>query len=381
MHNVVIAGGGLSGLSAAWQLHRHGVDVHLVEARGRVGGRVLSHRVGDATFDCGPSWIWPGQPHLAALVEHFSLHVYEQTCEGDLLHQLADGTTRRDPILKPMRGSWRIDGGISRLTAALRDTLPEEIVSCGAEVVSVTAVENSVEFRTKNGRCHHGNRAALALPLRLAHRLVISPSLNDASMRKLRSTPTWMAGQAKLFAWYDRPFWREVGLSGDAFSRCGPLAEVHDASNQTGGPYALMGFVGLDASCRQARGANELIEAAKTQLGRLFGQAAAEPLGVHFMDWSAEPYTATEDDLVAPDHHPTYGVDLQIPAQWNDRLDFITSETAIENGGLVEGAVHQGLAFAARVIARAGKQARPFSPQTTGQSRRASMSWDWISPT
>lgn len=30
------------------------------------------------------------------------------------------------------------------------------------------------------------------------------------------------------FAIYDRPFWREAGLSGTAQSMVGPLAEIHD---------------------------------------------------------------------------------------------------------------------------------------------------------
>lgn len=43
---VVVAGGGLAGLSAARELQRQGLLVHLVEARDRLGGRV--HTVRDA---------------------------------------------------------------------------------------------------------------------------------------------------------------------------------------------------------------------------------------------------------------------------------------------------------------------------------------------
>ena len=47
-----------------------------------------------------------------------------------------------------------------------------------------------------------------------------------------------MVGQAKALALYDRPVWRETGLSGSAFSRVGPLGELHDAS--------LPGAAGID---------------------------------------------------------------------------------------------------------------------------------------
>lgn len=41
---VVIIGGGLAGLTAAWQLHRQGVDARLFEGAPRLGGRCLSER-------------------------------------------------------------------------------------------------------------------------------------------------------------------------------------------------------------------------------------------------------------------------------------------------------------------------------------------------
>ena len=39
---VLIVGGGLAGLTVAHRIHRKGIDFHLLEARSRLGGRILS---------------------------------------------------------------------------------------------------------------------------------------------------------------------------------------------------------------------------------------------------------------------------------------------------------------------------------------------------
>ncbi|MEO7020505.1 MAG: flavin monoamine oxidase family protein [Ktedonobacteraceae bacterium] len=68
--DVVIIGAGLAGLTAARELVKAGVDVVVLEARDRVGGRTYSRATSDGTIlDLGGQWIGPTQDHLAALAE------------------------------------------------------------------------------------------------------------------------------------------------------------------------------------------------------------------------------------------------------------------------------------------------------------------------
>lgn len=390
--SVVIVGGGLSGLAAAWQLHRHGVSFQLLESRDRLGGRVLSRSVGGARFDFGPSWVWQGQPYLAGLLRHFDLPLDPQFCDGDLLHQFPEGHVERNAVLKPMQDAFRIRGGTASLVESIAAELPSGCVLRNATVRRLSATSDAVRVESENDGSElvlEAEYVALALPPRLSAGLHFEPELDQTSTEKLRSTPTWMAGHAKFFAFYETPFWRKRGLSGDVFSRRGPLAEIHDASPASGGPYALMAFVGVDGVTRQRMTHDGLMEAAAKQLVELFGADAFEATHMEIMDWANEPFTASAADRKTPDHHPEYGLRMNLDPPWDGRLHFISSETASENGGLIEGALARGCKFACSVIkAFETEQSKSAGivpstenvpdPTSMADPHHASMSWDWI---
>ena len=133
----------------------------------------------------------------------------------------------------------------------------------------------------KEGQEYQAQRIVLALPPRLAAGLSFSPQLTPAQQQALTGIATWMGGQAKFVALYDRPFWREDGLSGDALSQVGPLAEIHDASPpqvelDKEAPAALFGFVGLPALARYGQ-KEAVTKAALAQLARLLAQRQRSP--------------------------------------------------------------------------------------------------------
>lgn len=58
--DVVVVGAGLAGLAAARELERAGTTVAVLEARGRVGGRLLSEPIGDGEHvEVGGQWVGP----------------------------------------------------------------------------------------------------------------------------------------------------------------------------------------------------------------------------------------------------------------------------------------------------------------------------------
>src|SRR5262245_51988035 len=56
--SVLVIGGGVAGLAAAWRLKAAGVDATILEARGRVGGRAYS---GGDGFSEGQRWDLGGE--------------------------------------------------------------------------------------------------------------------------------------------------------------------------------------------------------------------------------------------------------------------------------------------------------------------------------
>ena len=216
-------------------------------------------------------------------------------------------------------------------------------------------------------------RVALAIPPRLAAKLIFTPELPPSTTQMLNSTPTWMAGHAKFFALYDEPFWRKNGWCGTAISQRGPLAEIHDASPHSGNIFSLFGFSGLDAESRAYMGRDEFVSQATAQLAAIFGDKANRPLAVYFQDWSTETFTASAADRSPQTHHPQYGLNLQVGSEWQGKLDFISTETSFQNGGLIEGALEAGLRFSNQIT---GLNIPLIDDKATPHS--ASMSWEWL---
>lgn len=353
---ILIIGGGLSGLALADRLEAQGAEYLLVEGRDRLGGRILTAVQEGRHFDLGPAWFWPGQPRLDGLVQRFGLGRFYQYASGDLLFEDGLGQVTRGRGFASMAGSWRLDGGMAALVQALAAGLPPRRVRLNAQVVGLSRDAKGLTAHLHEGAAIPCDQVVLALPPRLVATMRFAPALPAAAVAALQAVPTWMAGQAKAVAVYDRPFWRAAGLSGDVTSRSGPMVEVHDASPVAGGPYALFGFIGVPPRARQDAG--QLRDQIVAQLVRLFGAAAAQPAELFVKDWATDPFSATpadQDPLMA---HPHYGLPAVLAQVWDGRIVFAGSEVAAEFGGYLEGALEAAEA-ALRQLEFARRKAGP----------------------
>lgn len=80
--SVVVVGAGFAGLAAATRLRESGLDVVVLEAADRVGGRTDTAWHGERWFELGGQWAGPGQTEVAALARSLGIETFETPTAG-----------------------------------------------------------------------------------------------------------------------------------------------------------------------------------------------------------------------------------------------------------------------------------------------------------
>jgi monoamine oxidase len=112
---VIVIGAGVAGLAAACQLGRAGISVHIVEARDRIGGRVLTHL--DPGCDCpielGAEFIHGKPPEIWDLLRN---------AKAEITEVQGDAWCAEDDRLSPC-GFW---DDVDKILDQMDDSKPDE---------------------------------------------------------------------------------------------------------------------------------------------------------------------------------------------------------------------------------------------------------------
>ncbi len=153
----------------------------------------------------------------------------------------------------------------------------------------------------------------------------------------------------KVHAVYDRPFWREAGLSGTAFSPYELSHEAYDNSNHGDERGTLVGFVSdQNADDVFSLSADERKERILESLSHYYGPEAKNPVVYYESDWGSEEWTrgayAASFDMGGLHR---YGADLRAAV---GPIHFACSDMAGAGYQHVDGAIRMGRLAAANIV-------------------------------
>jgi monoamine oxidase len=447
--DVVVVGAGFAGLTAARQLAKAGKEVCVLEARDRVGGRTLNHRVQKGVIaELGGEYVGPTQDRVLALAKAVGVKTFKTYNEGDNVLILSGRTSRYaatpglsddpgfqeflikgldlDPMSEavPVDAPWKApraaewDGitleqwgeqtfttpGAKELLRIATEPLwgvePREvsllyalayIASAGNEKEKgsilrlLTTPGGAQESRLVGGsqripqlvakqlgsqvvlnapvrRIEQGNGRVLvtsdrlvveaqevivAVPPVLARLIDFAPALPRAHRNLLKALVP-----GHLIKWeavYDKPFWRDQGLSGQAVSEVGPANTTFDNTPPGGSPGIMFGFVGGDEARRFAKRSRAARrDAVLANFVSYFGDEARNPKASFEMNWTQEAWTRG-----CPVGHTglnqlrRYGPALR---KRFGRVHWAGTETATYWNGYMDGAVRSGEVAAREVL-------------------------------
>jgi monoamine oxidase len=227
----------------------------------------------------------------------------------------------------------RFVGGAQAIARALAKDLADRIRLC-AEVVAITRSE--IHTATESLRARH---VVLAIPPPLIRELAMGVLPGDPAFATLQ-----LGFVVKCFAAYSRPFWRDAGLSGEAFR---PHGDIRATVALPPSPVLLAFVVGDTARTWHERAPDTRRQLVIDTFVEQFGDEAAAPLDYLETDWSRERFSAGCVPRLPPGTFAT-------PKAWREpigNLHFAGTETADQWPGYMEGAIEAGERAAAEVLA------------------------------
>jgi len=280
--DVIVVGGGVSGISAARVAAKRGCRVLVLEARNRLGGRVLS--VLDGSADLGATWAWPEDECLWAATRAAG-------CELEPQFGMMVGTPGQ---------RYRFAGGASRFVAGLAGTLPADAVAVGRPVTSILRRNGGVKLRLADGAAVSASAAVLALPPQLAQELQHIPALPSELVQEMRAQPTFYGTVTKACLTYDGLFWREDAEKG-TLPTDHIAYELYDSSSSTGDKPCLGAFL---ATTPDHVPEYVIKDHLLSLLEGRYGVLAQNPTGFAVTSWAHETFT-TFDPKQPRDAMPT----------------------------------------------------------------------------
>lgn len=214
---IVVVGAGVSGLTAAYELTRAGHEVTVLEARDRVGGRVLTRRSPFAaghSAEAGAARIPPEHDLTLGYARHFRLETDRFYPEDGLFLRVQAGARATIPP-RSFLSEWpdfvKIRGGSDRLPAAFAAELGSRVAT--ASPVTEIVAGSTVRITTGNGQGYESDRVLVTVPVPLLSDIRFSPALSAAKTEAMHGGFGYQSA-TRVFVRFRARFWEAEGLNG-----------------------------------------------------------------------------------------------------------------------------------------------------------------------
>ena len=139
-NEILIIGAGLAGLTAAYHLEKKSIPFKIIEARNRVGGRILTEvNEFGGTIEMGATWFAQKHRNLFSLIEELRIPIIEQYSGTHAIYEYGAPQRMVQKIQLPIQEevSYRFGSGSHSLIQALVNNISPKRISFGEEVKSL----------------------------------------------------------------------------------------------------------------------------------------------------------------------------------------------------------------------------------------------------
>ena len=346
---IIVLGAGLTGLSIAYLLKKQGTSVKILEARNRIGGRIETIKGNhDTPIEMGATWLGEKHKSLVNFLNELGIEKYKQYNHGIAFFETMSFAPPQEFLIpESTEPSYRIKGGTSALIERLASEVGIENISLNQVISKIEKQDNSVNIVNQQSEVFSADLVISTIPPKLfAQTITCTPALPQDVLKIFKTTQIWMENSIKFGVEYKTPFWKKNGQAGTVFSQSSIIPEMYDHSNFEENKFALKGFLSGAANQFSREEREKKVIAT---LVKFFGKEAENHMGYFDKIWEGEKFTFSPSDSFLISHqnngHPIFQ-----NGYWENQLWFAGTETSINYGGYMEGAIQSAFNTVERVL-------------------------------
>ncbi|RBR17892.1 uncharacterized protein FIESC28_06331 [Fusarium coffeatum] len=307
---------------------------------GQLGSKYLGPELGPAVADSATSGLLGVGPD-----EVSALYMVDYFRAGTGLDNMASDKKDGGQYLRNRQGN-------QTFSIRLAAKLPKKAVRLRCPVKKIRQGSTGAIVETADPRHNFwAKRVVISVPTCLYSTIAFDPPLPPS--KQTLSDSTALGYYSKSIFVFEKPWWREAGLSGIIESETGPIVFSRDTCSEEDGQYSITCFVVGDRGREWSKWSSaERKRIVSNQFKRIFsavGIKAPEPVNIIVQEWTKQPFIWGAPSPVMMPGILTDDSGKALREAYG-RVHFVGTETSLVWKGYMEGAVRSGVRGAEEVI-------------------------------